>query len=50
MAPMKALVGEVSEKFQQRLGPLGVNVAELTGALALDPHGAPGDVLNYGLV
>eukprot|EP00913_Durusdinium_trenchii_P032475 g30404.t1 len=31
MAPMKALVGEVAEKFQQRLGPLGVNVAELTG-------------------
>jgi len=35
MAPMKALVGEVSEKFQQRLGPLGVNVAELTGDMNL---------------
>ncbi|CAK9057204.1 unnamed protein product [Durusdinium trenchii] len=35
MAPMKALVGEVAEKFQQRLGPLGVNVAELTGDMNL---------------
>eukprot|EP00435_Cladocopium_sp_Y103_P029385 s1966_g7.t1 len=35
MAPMKALVGEVSEKFQQRLGPLGVNVAEFTGDMNL---------------
>eukprot|EP00931_Biecheleriopsis_adriatica_P074347 TRINITY_DN48427_c0_g1_i1.p1 TRINITY_DN48427_c0_g1~~TRINITY_DN48427_c0_g1_i1.p1 ORF type:complete len:2277 (-),score=572.30 TRINITY_DN48427_c0_g1_i1:97-6843(-) len=35
MAPMKALVGEVAEKFGQRLGPLGVNVAELTGDMNL---------------
>jgi len=35
MAPMKALVGEVAEKFKERLGPLGVNVAELTGDMNL---------------
>eukprot|EP00927_Polykrikos_kofoidii_P084346 TRINITY_DN8859_c2_g1_i1.p1 TRINITY_DN8859_c2_g1~~TRINITY_DN8859_c2_g1_i1.p1 ORF type:complete len:2277 (+),score=381.93 TRINITY_DN8859_c2_g1_i1:118-6948(+) len=35
MAPMKALVAEIAEKFQQRLGPLGVNVAELTGEMSL---------------
>eukprot|EP00434_Breviolum_minutum_P011562 symbB.v1.2.010197.t1/scaffold621.1/size179687/3 len=40
MAPMKALVGEVSEKFQQRLGPLGVNVAEFTGDLATELVGS----------
>eukprot|EP00930_Biecheleria_cincta_P022697 TRINITY_DN16541_c0_g2_i1.p1 TRINITY_DN16541_c0_g2~~TRINITY_DN16541_c0_g2_i1.p1 ORF type:complete len:2306 (+),score=474.18 TRINITY_DN16541_c0_g2_i1:62-6919(+) len=35
MAPMKALVGEIAEKFGQRLGPLGVNVAEFTGDMSL---------------
>jgi len=35
MAPMKALVGEIAEKFQQRLGPLGIMVAELTGDMSL---------------
>jgi len=35
MAPMKALVGEVVEKFSKRLGPLGVMVAELTGDMSL---------------
>ncbi|CAE8602021.1 unnamed protein product, partial [Polarella glacialis] len=35
MAPMKALVAEVAEKFGQRLGPLGVVVAELTGDMNL---------------
>lgn len=35
MAPMKALVTEIAEKFQQRLGPLGVMVAELTGDMQL---------------
>jgi len=35
MAPMKALVAEIAEKFGQRLGPLGINVAELTGDMQL---------------
>jgi activating signal cointegrator complex subunit 3 len=35
MAPMKALVAEVVEKFQQRLGPLGIMVAEMTGDMSL---------------
>merc|ERR1719215_1076353 len=35
MAPMKALVAEIAEKFAKRLGPLGVMVAELTGDMSL---------------
>ena len=35
MAPMKALVGEVVEKFSSRLGPLGISVRELTGDMQL---------------
>jgi activating signal cointegrator complex subunit 3 len=35
MAPMKALVGEVVEKFSSRLGPLGIRVAECTGDMSL---------------
>ncbi|KAI8321181.1 Sec63-domain-containing protein [Martensiomyces pterosporus] len=31
IAPMKALVAEVSGSFSKRLGPLGLKVAELTG-------------------
>jgi superfamily II DNA/RNA helicase len=35
MAPMKALASEVVEKFQSRLGSLGVEVRELTGDMQL---------------
>jgi activating signal cointegrator complex subunit 3 len=35
LAPMKALVAEVVEKFSARLGPLGVVVKELTGDMNL---------------
>jgi len=35
LAPMKALVAEVVEKFQQRLGPIGLQVREMTGDMSL---------------
>ena len=35
MAPMKALASEVVEKFQSKLGSLGVEVRELTGDMQL---------------
>lgn len=35
VAPMKALVQEVCEKFSQRLGALGIQVRELTGDMQL---------------
>jgi activating signal cointegrator complex subunit 3 len=36
VAPMKALAQEVVEKFQQRLRPLGIKVAECTGDMQLN--------------
>lgn len=35
VAPMKALAAEVTEKFSQRLGPLGLLVREFTGDMSL---------------
>lgn len=35
VAPMKALAAEVTEKFHQRLGPLGLRVREFTGDMSL---------------